>query len=133
MGNDIAIAEKPFRKLQSKPSSLSGLSLGGQEVSFKSEAEKDLFVEMVEIAEMQARSTMTNVRYPVIAGSDGVTIFLEKGMRLLQLQQPGQQHMPMQQPRMVGWYVLVQPQKTHIYCNSYPMLISLLLRGYGLD
>ena len=51
MGNDIAIAEKPFRKLQNKPSSLPGLSLGGQAVSFKSEAEKDLFVEMVEIAE----------------------------------------------------------------------------------
>ena len=78
MGNDIAIAEKPFRKLQNKPSSLPGLSLGGQAVSFKSEAEKDLFVEMVEIAERRARSTMTNVKYPIIAGSDGVKIFLER-------------------------------------------------------
>ncbi len=77
-GKKIAIADKPFRDLPSKPSSLSGLSLGGQEVSFKSEAEKDLFVEMVEIAERRARSTMTTVRYPGFAGSNGVTIFLER-------------------------------------------------------
>ena len=57
---------------------LTGFVSWGQAVSFKSEAEKDLFVEMVEIAERRARSTMTNVKYPIIAGSDGVTIFMEK-------------------------------------------------------
>ena len=78
MGKQIAIAENPFRDLQNEQSTLRGLSLGGQEISFKSEAEKDLFVEMVEIAEMRARSTMTTVKYPVMAGSNGVTVFLEK-------------------------------------------------------
>ena len=98
-------------------------------MSFKSEAEKDLFVEMVETAEMQARSTMTTVRYPVIAGSNGLTIFTDK-RRLLRLQQLGQQHLPTHPLEMVDWFVLVQPQKT--ICSSLSDANFMQLTGYGL-
>ena len=78
MGEHIALAEESFRDLSHAESSVTELSFGGQEISFKSNAEKNLFVEIVETAELQAKSTMTTVKYPAIAGSNGVTSFFEK-------------------------------------------------------
>ena len=74
IGNHIALTEEPYESLESKEF---GLSFAGQELSFKSKIEKDFFIEEIELAERRSRLARTAVQYPSIAGSNGVTLFLE--------------------------------------------------------
>ena len=67
----FAAAEKPFSEMGES------IEFAGKPMNFNSPAEKNLFKEQAIQAEGLAQKSRSSVRYPVIAGSNGVTIFLE--------------------------------------------------------
>ncbi|MDG1138612.1 MAG: DUF5011 domain-containing protein [Opitutales bacterium] len=77
MGQDLAISEYPFSSTDLE-NGKSSYSFDGKPLHFSNDAEKSLFTEQSLTAERRAQVQSNYVSYPVIAGSNGVTVNLKK-------------------------------------------------------
>ncbi|MFL2913994.1 MAG: immunoglobulin-like domain-containing protein [Opitutales bacterium] len=73
INDQFAVSDKSYFEEESGV-----LEFAGSPLTFSSTAEKDLFKTQSFQAERKAQAFRSSVQYPVIAGSNGVTIFLEQ-------------------------------------------------------
>ena len=77
MGQDLALSEYPFSSSDLENGE-SFYSFNGEPLIFANDAEKYFFAEQVVSAERRAQVQKNFVSYPVIAGSNGITVNLKK-------------------------------------------------------
>ena len=73
INDHFAVSDKPYYEEESGV-----MEFAGSPLTFSSNAEKDLFKTQSFQAERRAQALRSSVQYPVIAGSNGVTVFLEQ-------------------------------------------------------
>ena len=73
INDHFAVSDKPYYEEESEV-----MEFAGSPLTFSSTAEKDLFKTQSFQAERRAQALRSSVQYPVIAGSNGVTVFLEQ-------------------------------------------------------
>ena len=77
IGDDMAIAEHPYRVVQERGNQ-KDIYFAGEKLAFENPAQQNLFAEQMAQAERRAQILRKTVRYPVQAGSEGSIIYLEE-------------------------------------------------------